>query len=396
MLKTLSPRRIWAIFLTKRLLISIITLMPERKNFSVIPGGEWGSAFGGFVVAPRNHKVLLYLPDPEEVRSFRRTGRVERLPDSIMPYNVRATADLEEAVMGADVLVMASRAQSLRTRYRQTVPYIQSRRIQPIRMILSKGIEQGTHLLMSDVILQEDPGCNDLIVCLSGPTLAKEIAKGAVAGAAVGADNPRIEDQIQSWLNSSRFKIYTARDLKGVQLGGALKNIYALGAGMFYVLDPSRSTRALYFTRSLEEAVGVGVALGAHESTIRSLSNQGDFSLAFDDFNGGATRNFRAGVRLAQGQLKAEVIAAEKTVEGLYTIESARALAEYKGVPIPMMLAIKGVIDGGLVHDGVNQLLGQQPTREQNGNKGWRFKLGVLWRRIKHNLAGILHQHSLY
>lgn len=363
--------------------------MPERKNFSIIPAGEWGSVFGGFVVAPKNHNVLLVVRDLEEVKTFNRIHRVESLPDSVMPRNVRVTADLEEAVMDADVLVLAMKAQSLRRRYREAVPYLQSRRNQPIRLILSKGIEQGTHLLMSDVILQEDPGCNDHIACLSGPTLAKEIAKGAVAGAAVGADNPKIEDQIHFWLNSNRFKVYTVNDLLGVQLGGALKNVYALGAGMFFVFDPSRSTRALYFTRSSEEYVNLGICLGAHELTFRSLSNAGDFSLAFDDFNGGVTRNFRAGVKLANGE-PLEAVKRAETVEGLDTLEPAKALAKGKSVPVPIIDTIDDIAHGRLkIDEGINRMLGQQPTKEQNGDKGWRFNLAVLLRRGRHNLGGL-------
>lgn len=371
--------------------------MPERKNFSVLPASEWGSAFGGFVVAPLGHHVLLYVPDPEEAKTFRRIHRVQRLPDSIMPDNVKTTSDLEEAIEHADVLVEAAKSQSFRRRYKEQVPHLQRLKKQPIRLNLSKGLEQGSHLRMSQIILQEDKGANDYIASLAGPTLAKEIAGGALAGAAVGSDNERTRNSIQLWLNNPRFRIDTSNDLIGVELGGALKNVYALGAGIIYEYEYERqcSTKALYLTRALEEMTRIGTALGAHPLTFMSLANLGDLALSFDDYGGGATRNFRAGVLLAKGSSISEIINLLGTVEGLDTLESVKALAEAKNIPVPMINTIDGVYKGTLeIKTAVNLLLGQQFIKEQNGDKGLIFYLTIQGRRLRHNLGGLFSEIS--
>lgn len=367
--------------------------MPERKNFSVLPASEWGSAFGGFVVAPLGHHVLLYVPDPEEAKTFRRIHRVQRLPDSVMPDHVKATSDLEEAIDHEDVLVEAAKSQSSRRRYKEQVPHLQRLKKQPIRLILSKGLEQETHLRMSQIILQEDKGANDYIVSLAGPTLAKEIAGGALAGAAVGSDNERPRNLIQLWLNNPRFRIDTSNDLIGVELGGALKNVYALGAGIIYEYEHQRSTKALYLTRALEEMTRIGTALGAHPLTFMSLANLGDLALSFDDHDGGATRNFRAGVLLAKGLSISEIINLLGTVEGLDTLESVKALAEAKNIPVPMINTIDGVYKGTLeIKTAVNFLLGQQFIKQQNGDKGLIFYLTIQARRLRHNLGGLFSE----
>ncbi len=355
----------------------------ERKTIAVGPAGEWGSSFAK-VVAEQGHDVRLFMRDKADVVEFQRTHRTQRLKGVDLPENVKAYSDTEEFVDEVDLLALAIPSRHFRSFYREFKPFLNS---QTYVMSLTKGLEEGKHLRMSEILLEEDPTRIDEIAVLSGPNLASEIAQGVFAGTVVAAYNIDTATRIQSWLNSEHFRVYTTDDVAGVELGGSLKNIMALGAGIADTLGATSTSKSLFFTRMLEEMVRFGTALDAHEVTFRGLSGVGDLALSC---YGGTTRNYRAGVKRAQGQSVEEILSSPELVEGLYTIKSAVALAKEHNPPIdaPITIGLYKVFFEGLdIHEGINQLMGRQPKKEQLQDKGLRYNLARLGWRALHRVG---------
>lgn len=352
----------------------------KEKTIAVGPAGEWGSAFA--LVAARNgHKVRILLRDPKDVTDFKHTHRTKRLHDTEMPSNVRAFSDVNQWLDGVDLVAVASSSVG----FHPFIGSINSAIPRTIdRVILTKGVERETHLRMSEIMLQEDPTCIDRVSVLSGPNLAKEVARGELAGAVVASYHPGAADRVQKILHSDNFFVFTADDVAGVEYGAAFKNVTALGAGMADAFGVAASTKSLYLTRALEEMAALGSVLGAHESTFRGLAGYGDLSLSC---YGGETRNYRAGLRIAQGWPIDKVLSAE-LVEGYYTLKSAMELAQLYNLHSPIISALYGICYEGVpVRGDINQLMGIQPTKEQFGDKGMRFQLGRIATRVMHNVG---------
>ncbi|OGE62987.1 hypothetical protein A2964_02095 [Candidatus Daviesbacteria bacterium RIFCSPLOWO2_01_FULL_40_27] len=354
--------------------------MSERRNISVGPAGEWGSAFAK-VAAERGHRVLIFLRDSEDVKEFRKTHRTKRLPEAVMPNNVKATSDIEEFAKDADLIALVPPSKNFRSFFRELRPSIP-----PTSYVgsLTKGLEQETHLRMSAIMLEEDPTLIDRIAVLSGPNLAKEIAQRAIGGMVVAAYNPVVADRIRYWLSSNRLSVYASADPVGVEYGGALKNVMALGAGIADEMKASNTSKAFYATRALEEMIRLGKKLGGREETFRGLSGNGDLLLSCF---GGATRNYRAGVRLAQG-LSVDEIQEIELAEGLYALDSAAQLARMREVDVPIIFGLDDVVHKRkTIEEGIRQLVGRQSAREHLGNHGLGFHLARLTTRMLHNLG---------
>lgn len=354
-------------------------MLAECKNIAVGPAGEWGSAFAK-VAAERGHRVTILLRNPEDVKEFQRTHRTRRLPGAKMPNNVYATSDIEAFTDDADLIAVSSSSKDFRPFFRKLRPSIPPK---ADVASLTKGLERETHLRMSAIILEEDPTLIDRIAVLSGPNLAKEIAQRAIGGMVVAAYNPAVADRIRSLLGSNRLSVFVSDDPVGVEYGGALKNVMALGAGIADAMGALNTSRAFYATRALEEMIRLGVKLGGREETLRGLSGNGDLLLACL----GATRNYRAGERLAQGLSVDEILEIE-LAEGLYTLESAAELAKHYNIDASIIFGLYDVVYNGLdIREGIKQLMGRQPAMEHRGNHGLGFHLARLAMRAWHNFG---------
>lgn len=356
-------------------------LSPERKTIGVGPPGEWGSAFAR-VVAENGHEVRLLMRTPQDVLDFQRTHKTKRLEGIVQPDSVKAYSDREEFARGLNALAIAVPSRSFRPFYKEISPYLDSQ----IDIIsLTKGLEAGTNFRMTEILLEESPTRIDKIAVLSGPNSAKEVAQAEViAGTVVAAYNHDTATRIQGWLNSPRFRVYTSEDVKGVEYYAVLKNIMALGAGIGDELKVAQSTKALYLTRALEEMYRFAMALGAQEATFRSLAAVGDVALSF---YGGVTRNYRAGVKKAQGQ-STEKILEEELAEGIYALKSAVDLAKKNKIDVPLTLALYGVFFERLdINEGISQLMGRQPKKEHEGVMNVGRQVGRLVTRVLHRLG---------
>ncbi len=355
---------------------------PEKITVAVGPPGEWGSAFAS-IVAERGHNVRLLMRYPEDVLEFEATRRTRRLEGVDFPENVKAYSDPKECFDGADLFAVAATSQSMRPFIESVRPNIGTR---CVVMSLTKGLEQGTNLRMSEILLENDIPIENIAV-LSGPNLAKEVVHTeVVAGTTVAAYEFATAEKIQGWLNSERFRVYTTDDVVGVEIGAVIKNIFALGGGIADSLRVAGSSKATFISRAFEEMVRVGVGLGGREETFRGPSGLGDLLLGCYP-TGEGTRNYRAGVKKVQGQTLEEIREAE-LVEGLNAIESLVKIIDEKLIDAPLIKTIFKVFFKGLsIKEGINQLMERQPTKDTLKDKGFLYGLARFGFNLFHKLG---------
>ena len=306
-------------------------------NITVIGAGSWGTTIAD-LVARNGFPVKLWVRRAEQLAAIKTTGENERyLPGKALAPAIEYTDDIGDAVRAADVIFLVVPSHTLRGVLRKLVPFIQS---SAIVVSAIKGVETDSLQLMSQVIASVIP--NNPLAVLSGPNIAKEIAGGLPAAAVVAAANIAIGEQVQQLLVSDYFRVYTATDIVGVELGGALKNVMAIGAGIISELALGDNLRATFITRGLAEMIRMGVALGADKQTFSGLSGLGDLIVTCTSIH---SRNFSAGRMLAQGRGIDEINEKLKMVaEGIKTTLAAKQLAEQYNVEMPIVAAAHQVI----------------------------------------------------
>lgn len=299
-------------------------------KISVIGAGAWGTAFaihcariGGEVMLWAYEKDLV--PEMDRMRE-----NTMFLPGFALPGTVRFTDSIDAALDFAGTVIIATPSFALRDTLTPFGPKLKKKRI----LILTKGIERSTFKLMNEVV-EEITGAHDAnIASLSGPSFAKEVAQGLFTAAVVASRNIDFSHSLQQQIHSDYFRVYRIDDIIGVELGGALKNVMAIGSGIIDGLHFGMNTQAAFTTRALAEIKRLGRALGARETTFMGLSGMGDLILTS---YGALSRNRLFGIELASGKRSADIIASQKTVvEGYYTINAAYNLAKKLGVDMPI------------------------------------------------------------
>ena len=296
---------------------------------SVIGGGAWGTACA-IHLTRRGVKPLLWLYEPELCEIIEKTGENSYyLAGSPIPEAVTCTSSLEHAAKASDNIIFATPSFALRTTLQQAAPYLSGKQI----LILTKGLETETFLRMSQVALQI-LGAEADVAALSGPSFAKEVARSVFTAVVVASQRKEVSRHFQEMLHNERLRVYTSEDTVGVELGGALKNVMAIGAGMIEGLRLGSNTQAAYITRALAEIRRLGKALGARDATFMGLSGLGDLVLTCA---GPLSRNRQFGIELAQGKKAAEIVGGQRSVvEGYYTIDAAYRLSRLRGIEMPI------------------------------------------------------------
>ncbi|MBW0001519.1 MAG: NAD(P)-dependent glycerol-3-phosphate dehydrogenase [Verrucomicrobia bacterium] len=321
-------------------------------RITCLGAGGWGTALA--LLANQNgHEVTLWCRRPGFAGQLRRE-RVNEiyLPGVPLPSGLDMTSDLDSAVARAEVVIWAVPSSGLR----EVAAEIHTRRALPAAAVFVstvKGIESGTDLRMSQVLGQIFPAHPATV--LSGPNHAEEVARG-VPSATVLAGPAGLARRLQQMLASDRFRIYTSSDLPGVELGGALKNIFALAAGMSDGLGFGDNSKAALVTRALAEMVRLGTVLGGRRETFYGLSGMGDLTVtAFSRHS----RNRRVGERLAQGETLGAVTQSMRMVaEGVNTTRAALALAQRHRIDAPITQGVHSVLyEGERVGHALQRLL---------------------------------------
>ena len=305
---------------------------------SVLGAGSWGTTVASLLT--RNAPTMLWARNVDTVEEINREQRNSRyLPDATLPAKLQATGDLAEAVSHADVLVIGTPAQTFRETLAAARPHL--RPWVPV-ISLSKGLEQGTRLRMTEVIRDELPGHTPGV--LTGPNLAREIMAGFAAASVIAMDDDAIIQRIQALFSSGLFRVYRNTDVVGCELGGALKNVVAIAAGMGDGLGAGDNTRSAVITRGLAELSRLGEALGGRAATFSGLAGMGDLVATCTSKQ---SRNRYVGEQLGAGRTLDEVIAEMHMVaEGVKTAPVVMQMAEEHGLEMPIAAEVHRVVRG--------------------------------------------------
>lgn len=332
---------------------------------AVIGAGSWGTTVAALCCA--NTPTTLWARRQElaeQIHGEHRNG--DYLADFSLPEALRATADLEEAVSHADLLVMAVPSLGFRDTLEQVKPFL--RPWVPI-MSLSKGLEIDTKLRMSQVIQEVIPG--HPVGVLTGPNLAKEILAGDAAASVIAMDDHNVARALQQIFTGDMFRVYTNDDLVGCELGGVFKNVIAIASGMADGIGTGDNTRAAVITRGLAETSRLGVALGGDALTFSGLAGMGDLVATCISAQ---SRNRSVGEQLGKGRSIDEVIAEMKMVaEGVKTSKVVMELADEHGVDLPICEEVYKVCHlGGSADDAYRGLTRRTTANEMQGLEGAR------------------------
>jgi glycerol-3-phosphate dehydrogenase (NAD(P)+) len=327
---------------------------------AVIGAGSWGTTVAA--LAARNAPTMLWSRRAdlaEQIDTEHRNG--DYLADYLLPTQLRATADLEQAVRQADVLVMGVPSQGFRSALESVKLYL--RPWVPV-VSLAKGLELGTKLRMSQVIAEVLPG--HPIAVLTGPNLAKEILAGHAAASVIAMDDDNVVGALQAIFATDVFRVYTNEDVIGCELGGVLKNVVAIASGMADGLGAGDNTRAAVITRGLSELSRLGIAMGGDPLTFSGLAGMGDLVATCVSTQ---SRNRHVGEQLGKGLTIDEIIASMNMVaEGVKTSKVVMEVAEEHGVDMPIASEVKAVChEGRTAQEAYAGLLKREVGREMQG-----------------------------
>ncbi|MFT4520337.1 MAG: glycerol-3-phosphate dehydrogenase (NAD(P)+) [Halioglobus sp.] len=311
--------------------------MPDSHAVAVLGGGSFGTVIAN-IIATNGHKVRLWMRNAQRCESITRERQnVDYLPGFALHEFLEATTSLIEAVAGADIVFVAVPSKSFRNVVRKMVPHLKS---DALVISLTKGIEPGGFRLMSEILEQELP--DNPRGVLSGPNLAGEIAAGQITGSVIASATPAINTTIHDLLHSETFLIYNSHDMYGVELGGALKNVYAILSGVAAALELGENTIGMLLTRSLAEMSRFAVHMGANPMTFLGLAGVGDL---FVTCSSPLSRNYQVGLALGNGQPLDEILGGmDQVAEGINTLALLKAEAERREVHMPLVKGLYAIL----------------------------------------------------
>jgi glycerol-3-phosphate dehydrogenase (NAD(P)+) len=285
------------------------------------------------------------------------------LPGFSFPPTLQVTADIEEAVREKELLLLVTPSQRMRENVRLLACYVGK---DTLLVNASKGIEISSLKRMTEVIEEELPGTHTRIAALSGPNIAREVAEGKPTAAVVAAYEPDVGVRMRTLLTATHFRVYTAPDVIGVELAGALKNIIAIGAGFNDGMGYGENAKAAFITRGLAEIARLGIAAGAHPLTFAGLAGIGDLIATCAS---PLSRNQQLGRRLAAGEKLDDILKSTHTVaEGVFTTRAALQMAAHYQVEMPIAKQLSMVLFEGLdPHKAVPELMMRGPKSELEG-----------------------------
>jgi glycerol-3-phosphate dehydrogenase (NAD(P)+) len=328
---------------------------------AVVGGGAWGTALACHATR-LEHDVSLWAIEPEVAEDV--TARHENttyLPGVALPPALRASTDAAAVVEGARLVVLVPPSEHLRSVAASVAPAL---RADAVVVVATKGIEDGTHALMSEVVQQAIPGLAEgRVAVLSGPSFAREVASGLPTDLVAASPGMAAAREVQAAMHSPMFRVYGSRDIVGVQIGGAVKNVIAVAAGACDGLALGLNARAALTTRGLAEMSRLGVALGADPLTFLGLAGVGDLFLTC---GGELSRNRRLGMAIARGEDPQAYVKAHKSVaEGFRTSAAAWALGSARGTDMPITEQVYHVLHHGRPLLDAMQLLVSRAKKEE-------------------------------
>jgi glycerol-3-phosphate dehydrogenase (NAD(P)+) len=328
------------------------------SDIAIIGAGAWGTALSMVAARRGGHRVRLWAFE-KEVRESIGTRRVNAmfLDGLVMPQTIEVTSDLGEAVRGAEMVVSVMPSHHCRRVFQALAPHLQA---QMMFVSATKGIEEGSLLRMTEVVTETIEGAcgfRPKIAALSGPSFAREVAIGDPTAIAVASDDLELAHAVQTALGDPRFRIYTNDDVTGLELGGSLKNVIAIAAGVCDGLGLGHNSVAALITRGLAEMTRLTLACGGRRETMAGLAGLGDLVLTC---TGGLSRNRSVGEHLGRGESLPAIIAGMHgmVAEGVLTTNAAMGLAQRHGVEMPITEKMWEVLhEGKAPAEAMHQLM---------------------------------------
>jgi glycerol-3-phosphate dehydrogenase (NAD(P)+) len=331
------------------------------KKIAVVGGGAWGTALAAHA-ARNDHEVRLWAREPDVVRDVNERAENRLFLEGVaLPKALRASSDPGEVLLGAEIVILVPPSAFLR----EVAGLVAEHVAEGARIVVAtKGIEERTLLLMTDVAAQAMPGHDPAAICaLSGPSFAREVAAGLPTDVVVASKSAEAVAEVAEALHAPLFRVYTSKDPIGVEVGGAMKNVLAIAAGVCDGLGLGTNARAALMTRGLSEMARLGVALGGEPLTFMGLSGVGDLILTS---TGALSRNRALGIKVAEGIDAGRFLAEQRTVaEGYLTARGAWRLASKLGVDMPITEQVYAVLHEGRPLMDAMRLLLTRPQKDE-------------------------------
>mgnify|MGYP005802142747 FL=1 len=333
-------------------------------NVGVLGAGSWGTALS-VLLSDNGHQVTVWSIDENEVKMLNEKREHElKLPGVKLPDDMVITGDLESAIKGKDFLVLAVPSPFTRSTAQKMSPFVAEGQI---IVDVAKGIEESTLMTLSRQIEQEIPQAD--VAVLSGPSHAEEVGRRLPTTCVVGAKTKKTAEYLQSMFISNVFRVYTSPDILGIELGGSLKNVIALAAGIADGLGYGDNTKAALITRGIAEIARLGVKMGGKIETFTGLTGIGDLIVTCASVH---SRNRKAGYLIGQGMSMQEAMDEVKmVVEGVYSAKAAAKLAQKYEVSMPIVDEVNAVLfEGKSPAEAVNDLM-MRESRSENRSLNW-------------------------
>jgi glycerol-3-phosphate dehydrogenase (NAD(P)+) len=328
----------------------------------VLGGGSWGTTVAN--ICARRGPTLQWVRSEETARDINENHRNSRYlgEDVVLTPDLRATTDFSEAANSADVVVMAVPSHGFRAVLTEL-----ARELRPWVPVVSlvKGLEQGTNLRMSQIVNEVLPGHPAGI--LAGPNIAREVAEGYAAAAVLAMPDQEMAAYLARMFRTKRFRTYTTDDVVGVEMAGALKNVYAIAVGMGYSLGIGENTRAMVMARALREMSKLGEAMGGQRDTFAGVAGMGDLIVTCTSKR---SRNRHVGEQLGAGKPIDEIIASmDQVAEGVKAASVIMEFADEYGISMPIAREVDAVVNhGSTVEQAYRGLMAEKPGHEVHGS----------------------------
>lgn len=333
-------------------------------QIGIMGAGSWGTALA-LLLNKNGHKVTVWSIDPSEVEMLStKREHYAKLPGVKIPEGIDFTTEIQEGIIGKDVVILAVPSPFTRSTARSMAPYVEKGQL---LVNVAKGIEETTLMTLSEQIEEEIPQAD--VAVLSGPSHAEEVGRGLPTTVVVGARRKATAEYLQKIFMSEVFRVYTSPDILGIELGGSLKNVIALAAGVADGLGYGDNTKAALITRGIAEIARLGVKMGGKIESFSGLTGIGDLIVTCASVH---SRNRKAGYLIGQGKTMQEAMDEVKmVVEGVYSAKAAKKLAEKYDVSMPIVDAVNEVLfEGKKAKDAVRELM-QRDGRTENLSIPW-------------------------
>jgi len=331
------------------------------KSLAIIGAGSWGTALA-IVLAPRFPRIRLWVYEPDLASRLRKPRENDvYLPGYQLPPHIEVTSELPIALDGAEVVLSVMPSHLARALYQQMLPFLND---SMLFVSATKGLENGSLLRTSEVIREVLQTClTPRIAVISGPTFAKEVARFEPTALVVASDAPSLTEAVQSAFSGPTFRLYASPDSTGVEIGGSIKNVVAIGAGVLHGMGLGFNAAAALITRGLAEMTRLAVAMGGKAQTLAGLAGLGDLVLTC---TGDLSRNRTVGVELAHGRKLDEIVNSMKMVaEGIKTTNAAVDLAKRYSIEMPISEQMFQMLHFGISpREAIQRLMERSLKRE--------------------------------